>query len=328
MKILRGIMLGFWVTIMSVCVSLVAAYYIASQTILSPTAVKGWLSDSGVYASLTDIVVPNLMGSEQPVPEATSTISSEMIQRAAKASIKPEMVKGKVEPIIDATYAWLDSKSPEIRYEISTTEITAGFLAALRAEVLAKAKTLPECTGYVAPEDIVTANCLPWYVSPEVATDAVMEYVGKQETVRHMVITPETFSAQQKSGLSDRLPDFISYFWVAQLLAMPVFALVALWLVLKRRGGGLIAIASSLLTPGLTLLVIGLFLLVGGGVSIESLVAESQFANIAGPLGKVITKDLASVTLLVSAVLLVVALVTGSLGFWWRKRSRARGSAL
>lgn len=328
MKILRGIALGFWVTILSVCVSLVAVYYIASQTILSPTAVKGWLNDSGAYTSLTDIVAPNLMVSDQPVPEATSTISADMIQRAAKASIKPEMVKAKVEPIIDATYAWLDSKSPEIRYEISTTDITTGFLAALRAEVLAKAKTLPECSGYVAPEDIVTANCLPWYVSPEAATDAVMEYVSKQEAVRHMVITPETFSAKQKSGLSDHLPDFISYLWVAQLLAMPVFALVALWLILKRRGGGMIATASSLFTPGLTLLIIGLVLLVGGGISIESLVVESQFASIAGPLGKEITKDLASITLFVSAVLLLSALITGGLGFWWRKRSRAKSNSL
>lgn len=322
MKFLRGIALGFWIMLMTFCVSLVAAYYILSQTILNPAAAKSWLNDSGAYSSLAELVVPQVATpSEETV---VRLVTPDMVQRAAKASIKPEAVKAKVEPIVDATYAWLDSKSPEVTFSISTTAETDAFLAALRSEVLAKIKSLPICEGYVDTAVLETATCLPGYVTAEEATDAVMQRLGEQETVRAKALTPEVFSRQNKPNFASNLPDIISLFWVAQLIAIPVFILIALWLLAKRRGGGLVAIASSLLTPGLTLVILAFVLQIGGKAFVESLVAQSDFATVAAPLGREILKDLASVTLLAGAVLSGVALVAGGLGIWWRRRSRAK----
>lgn len=323
MKFLRGVALGFWILLMSFCVSLVAAYYILSQTVLSPAAVKGWLNDSGVYSSLSDMVVPQLSeeGQEETV---VRLITPDMVQRAAKSSIKPETVKAKVEPIIDAVYAWLDSKSPEVTFSVSTKDETQAFLAALKGEVLAKIKTLPECQGFVDTTALETANCLPWYVSAEEATDLVMQRLSEQEAIRSMSLTPEMFERSGQSTFSSELPDLVSYFWVAQLIAMPIFGILALWLLFKRHGGGLVAIASSLLSPGVTLIVLGLVIQFGGAAFIESFVAKSEIAEIAAPLGEEIAKDLASITLATGLVLSGVAAVLSGLGIWWRKRAKAQ----
>ena len=324
MKILRGITLAFWIMLMTGCVSLVAAYYILGQTILNPGTVKGWLSESGIYNSLAENIVPKLAVNHEEAVAESSFVTNDMLQRAAKSTFKPESVKAKAEPVIDAVYAWLDSKSPEITFSVSIEAETEAFFTALRGEILAKIKTLPECTTYVAPEDAVSANCLPFYATPENATDIVMQKVREQSTLSAKALTPESFTSSGADNATNKLPDLISYLWVAQLIAIPIFALIALFVIFKRRAAGLIAVGSSLLMPGLTLLALGLLLLLGGGAFIESLVAKSEVASVAGPLGKVITETFSTTSIQAGAVVGGVGAVLVAGGFWWKRRSKRR----
>ena len=324
MKILRGVLLGFWVAVMAGCVSLVAIYYILSQTILSSTAVKEWLNDSGTYGRLTEAIASNISASQSP--QEAGFITSDMIRNAVKASIGPETAKSKIEPIIDATYAWLDSKSPEITFSISTEKETGLLLAALRTEVLTKLKSLATCDQYVAPEALATANCLPSYTTPEEAADVVMQMAEGHEALRDKTLTPDKVITIDSS--TKRLPDLVSYLWVAQLIAMPIFGIVTLFLVVTRRGGGLVAVASALLSPGLTLLVLALILQVWGASLAETLSIGEKTGDLTlvEPFMKEALKDIATTTLYVGLILSAISVALGGLGIWWRKRARRKAT--
>lgn len=326
MKVWRGITLGFWVMLMTACVSLIAFYYILTQTVLNPTTVKKWLADSGSYSTLVETVVPMLATSDNGSAIPDSLVTTDMIKRAAKASISPNDMKAKVEPIIDATYAWLDSKSPEISFSVSTDAETRRFAEALRREVLVKAKSLPECSGSIDAAALEQASCLPWYVSAESATDSVMARIEQQELFRDKKLTSDILASKASASASDRLPELISLLWVIQLIAMPIAAVVALFVLVKRRATGLIAISTSLLLPGIALLVIGLLFASTGGGLVSDFVEKSEFAAIAEPLGKVAAKSLAAVAVQVGGLLLGSALVLGAIGVLWRVRSRKANS--
>lgn len=314
--------MALWATLMTSCVSLLAAYYILSQTLLNPTTVKQWLNDSGAYSSLVETIVPSLVTNSGVSITSTSVVTPDMLQRAAKASIRPEDIRAKTEPVVDAVYAWLDSKSPEVNFSIETGVETDRLLKALRVEVLAKAKSLPVCTGYIDLASLEQATCLPWYVSPEGATDSVMQRVEQQDIFRDKKLTADSFMGREGVTFGKWLPSAVSALWVAQLITMPILGAAILFVITKRRAAGLIAVGSSLLTPGLALLVLGLLLFVGGSTSIAAFVQEGDVAAIAQPLGKVIAQTLANITLQVGGILTGLGALITVAGIWWRKRSR------
>lgn len=320
MKVWKAFTLGVWVVVMTTCVALIAVYYILSQTVLSPNTVKKWLNDSGSYGQLAEVVVPMLAASDNKATAKSALVTDEMLQRAAKASLKPEEVKTKVEPIIDATYAWLDSKSPEVTFSVSIDEESERFLDALRREVRARAESLPECDGYIGIAEIEAADCLPWYVSSDAAADTVIARLQQQEIFRDKVLEPESIAAKSTTSVSGRVPELISLIWVVQLIAMPIASLVALFVIVKRRAAGLVAVSTALLLPGLTLLVIGLLFQLGGHAAVSGLVERSDFAALAEPLGKTIARSFTSTLYLVGGVLTGIGTVLAAVGIWWWKR--------
>lgn len=324
MKVLRGIVLGFWVTVMAGCVGLIATYYILSQTILNPAAVKGWFNDSGVYRTLIDMEAKN----SAQIPASSSIVTPKVMERAIRAGTRPDDVRKKAEPIIDAVYAWLDSKNPDIEFSLSTKDDYERLMTALRSELTAHIKTLPACDQYVAPEELATATCLPSYVTVDTAVDTVMKQIREQDSLSEKVLTPEALSLETKSDGVRLLPDLISYLWVAQLMAMPVLAIIALVLVIKRRGGGLISVASALLSSSLTLFILVGLIHFGGASLIDSLSTSGETENMAliEPLVREALKDVGSTALSTGLLLTITSVVLGGLGFWWRKHSRRRAT--
>lgn len=311
--------MAFWSTLITVCVGIVAAYFILSQTLLSPTAAKHWLDQSGSYSALAETVVPSLISGNDVIP-SNNLVASDMLKRAAKASITADDVKAKSGPIIDGVYAWLDSKSPEITFSVPVGAETDRFLQALRNELFTKIKSLPECQGFIDPNTLVDANCLPPYITTDGAVDVVMARVQQQELLRDKVLTPATFTGKVTTP-NKQIPDLISLFWVIQLIAIPVAAILVLFLVVKRRATGLIAVAIALALPALALLVIGLLVMGSGTTFISNLIAKSEAAAIAAPLAKVVASSLTSIILQTSGVLALAGVIMGGLGIWWRKRS-------
>lgn len=301
---------------------MIAVHYILAQTILNPTTVKKWLNDSGSYATLAETIVPMLATGDSATTSTNKLVTSDMVKRAVKASITPDDVKAKVEPVVDATYAWLDSKSPEITFSVSIGTESERFLQALRREVRTKLESLPECTEYVDLASLEQANCLPWYVSAEGASDSVMARIEQQDIFRDKKISPEVLTAKNSVSLSKRLPEIVSLLWVIQLIAMPVAGVVALFVIAKRRATGLIAVSTALLLPGITLLVVALLFQLGGNATVSGFVEKSEFAAIAEPLGKTVAKSLTSVIMQVGGLLTGIAIALGALGIWWRKRIR------
>jgi len=322
MKVWRGITLGFWIMLMTACVSLIAVYYILAQTVLNPATVKKWLNESGSYGALAETIVPMIATPDDALTPSNKLVTPDMVKRAARASITSDDVKAKIEPVIDATYAWLDSKSPEITFSVSIGTESERFLQALRREVRTKLESLPECTDYVDPATLEQATCLPWYVSAESATDSVMARIEQQDIFRDKKISHEILATKSSASLSKQLPELVSLLWVIQLIAMPVAGVIALFLIAKRRATGLIAVSTSLLIPGIALLVLGLLFHFGGNATVSGFVEKSEFAAIAEPLGKTIAKSVASITMQVGGLLGGIAIVLGALGIWWRKRTR------
>jgi len=322
MKVWRGFTLALWIALMTTCVSLVAVYYILAQTILSPVTAKKWLNESGVYGQLAEVVVPKLTPADDSTATTNGLITPDMLQRATKLSIKPADVKAKVEPIIDATYAWLDSKSPDITFSVSIGEESERFLQALRREVRAKIESLPECSGYVDPAELERASCRPWYVSTDSATDTIMAKIEQQDIFRDKKLSPDTLAGKTTVTPGKNIPELLSLLWVIQLVAMPVAGLAALFVIVKRRAAGLTAVGVSLLTPGLGLLVIGLLLHFGGGTAITDFVEKSDFAAVAAPLGRVIAQSFATITLQVGGILSGIGIVAVAAGIWWWRRRR------
>lgn len=187
-----GLMVTFWIFAT-----------VAQATILNRQVVKRWFATSGAYQNLITSAV-NL----QPMQ---GFVNQKDIKGALKTTYAPDYVQKQTESAIDATYDWIDGKTPNINFSIPVQEKRNDFIANLQKELLPRIQALPACTSS-SPVSSVTPTCLPPGVSPQ---DIAKQYsqLSDSSDFLNKPISPESMAqtGQAPTNNLSYIPKFASF---------------------------------------------------------------------------------------------------------------------
>src|SRR6266496_1990148 len=158
MNFLRALAASLLSLICSIAVGFFVILATLQTTVLDRNETKAWLRDSGVYqTALTNVIDNNPTITQQlednPIPQDT-------LKAALNQTFPSNYVQAGTEKIIDSTYDWLDGSTPEITFEINTTDKKEAFVTSLAALLEPQTATLPRCAS-LAAFDPGNPPCIP-----------------------------------------------------------------------------------------------------------------------------------------------------------------------
>lgn len=258
MKVWRIITLVIWSLFLAGLLVVSTLYLLAYQTVLNQQAVTAQLtSEQFVTSFRSEVVIPQAQSIIKANTTPNALLSDETVKTALEKSFTVEKTRAIITASLPSIYAWLDKKSPDISLSIPVEAELKTFRQAINDEVGAKLKALPDCTFYdVSPEVVTRLECMPLYLSAETVLSEVMSEVDNGIASAPSELTAETFGLTAKQlGPGINAPDYLSYLWALNLITTPLAALTIIYLILRRRGAGLLAVGIVLLALGAGLLV-------------------------------------------------------------------------
>lgn len=258
MNIWRGIGTGILAVLLAVFLSVSALYYVLDHSILDVKQTKDILARSKFYTALRDDAL--LPGATKRAIEG-ATLGGPLTQTDIIDSLREVFPEQKVtamtNTVIDAVYQWLNKKSPDIEFSLSLGTEKQRFLNVLEKRLSENLSKLPICTTWQSPDmPLSEMTCLPRYTTVATATETIMQPVREQISHIDDQITPEAVGLSSETlGGARNIPDYISYLWTLNLITLPLAGLVTLYLILKRRGIGLITAGSVVLVLAIGCLV-------------------------------------------------------------------------
>lgn len=259
MKIWRSFTLLLWSLFLAGLLVVSTSYLLAYQTILNEQAVTERLTtDEFVKRFREEVVIPRAQSTIMTNMTPTALLSNETIKTALEKAFTPEKTKEIITASLPSIYQWLDKKSPDITIIIPIkTELTT-FRSTINDQVGAKLKALPECEFYdVSPEVVARLECMPMYLSAGTVTSEVMTEVDNNLSSAPSELNAEILGLTPKQlGPGINAPDYLSYLWALNLITTPLAALTIIYLILRRRSAGLLAV-------GITVFLLGVALIVG-----------------------------------------------------------------
>lgn len=273
MHLLRRSAAWLAVSILPLLLFTLAASYSLQRSFGTPEPIKDILRDSGIYTSAVDTF---LEATDNPNEEGGGGISVDnpVVQNAFKKSFPPELIQNSTEDFIDSIYAWAEGKTPTPQFTIDLSQAKNTFVSEVAAGAEARAASLPACPrGQTSFEDPFAATCLPRGVPPSAAGDKIRQELagGEEKFLKDPVITANSLkSKDNKPAFSEdsALPE--NYQRIKKIPAilaiLTVVVLAAVILLSDSRVQGLKRV-------GITLLIVGLFLLVSAW-AVNSLVSK------------------------------------------------------
>lgn len=293
MKVWRIITLVIWSLFLAGLLAVSTLYLLAYQTVLNQQAVTAQLTEEKFVTGFrSEVVIPKA----QSIIEANMTTPNALLSdETTKTALEKAFTVEKTREIITASlppiHAWLDKKSPDISISIPIETELNTFRQAINDEVGAKLKALPECEFWdVSPEVVTRLECMPQYTSAGTVVSEVMTEVDDALASAPTELTAETFGLTARQlGPGINVPDYLSYLWALNLITTPLAALTILYLILRRRAAGLLAV--------------GIVLFMLGGV----LLAGSIAIGLGAPSGSALQQSLTALT---------TALLSERMRFW------------
>jgi hypothetical protein len=261
MSIIKKLLLVVLTPLLPLLLFSAAAVYGIMSTVGQPSQVKKLAADSGLYQS----AISNVLDQQKSIKTSVGDLplSDPSIRQAANQAFSPALVQKNTEAAIDNIYDWLDGKTPSPTFSLNFLSAQGDFANNLAAAVQTKAASLPDCkTPYTATSfDVYSATCLPKGVSPaSVAQQVKSQVAGGQGFIDKPIISASDIkNSNGQSVFSSQLKSVPSkYQWLKKSpwLLMLLSLIVATGLVLLRP-----TLASGLRHVGLTVLLIGLFML-------------------------------------------------------------------
>lgn len=257
MKVWRVITLVLWSLFLAGLLAVSTSYLLAYQTVLNEQAVTTQLTKDEFIASFrNEVVIPKAQSVIKANMTPNALLSDETIKTALENSFTLEKTREIIAASLPSIYAWLDKKSPDISISIPIETELNTFRQAINDEVGAKLKALPECKFWDVPPEVVTRlECMPQYTSAGTVVSEVMTEVDDALASAPTELTAETFGLTAKQlGPGINVPDYLSYLWALNLITTPLAALTILYLILRRRAAGLLAVGIVLFMLGGVLL--------------------------------------------------------------------------
>lgn len=186
-----GIMVTLWI---------VAA--VTQATLLNRQVVKRWFATSGVYQ--------NLVASAINLQPMQGFVNQNDIKGALQSTYTPDYIQKQTETAIDATYDWIDGKTPNINFSLPVQDKRNDFIANLQKGLLPRIQALPTCTS-ASQVSSATPTCLP---PGSTAQDIAKQYsqLSDSSDFLNKPISPESMaqSGQAPSNNLSYIPKLAS----------------------------------------------------------------------------------------------------------------------
>jgi hypothetical protein len=258
MNVWRGITLTLWTVVLTILAAFVMQYHAFQSTALDAQQVKTELKNGGAYERLRDTYLRDTARTllEAKYPD-NKLIDDALITSVLQETLPNQELGVRLDPVVDATYRWLDSKEPEILFAIDLSDREEMFYRSLEVQLGKKIAELPSCGDYRYPpeEAVLIDRCIPVYTSDDEVTTAIVEGVKIEGSPLSDPITPETITLPQTYRATlKQIPTYLNYLWVLNVIALILLGLIAVFLIASRRLLGLVALGISLILAGATVL--------------------------------------------------------------------------
>lgn len=317
MKVWRGFTALAWSILIADGVAIILFNNALQNTLLNRSHMTSHLAKSTFYEQLRDKAMTDYVYSEINSRYPNKLIDKELIREALQRSISKEEMRERTEPVIATIYRWLDSKEPEVTFSLSFDDKKNVFYQNFEKSLEAKVAKLPVCELYVyPPEDaLMQQSCRPDYATSGEATQAIMGGIRSGETDSLSTITESSvMPAMGESSRITRIPSYLNYLWVLNLLSIAVIIFAALYVTIARRLTGAIICSVSLILAGLALLIFQ------PTIHTEFMRALTS-SGYSQALSGVLTSFSSQVNLRASIALISGLALTVLLGAWkWRQR--------
>lgn len=259
MNVWRGFTLTVWIVVMTLLAAFVMHYHAFQSTALDGKQVKSELKKSGVYENIRDTFLrDNVLSSLTSKYPDNKLLDQELVTSVLAETLPSSVLAEQLDPVVDATYRWLDSKEPEILFSVDVSNREQVLYRSLEVQLGKKVAALPSCGDYRYPPENAVLNdrCIPVYTSDEEVTELISNAVRQEGTPLGDPITSEAFTVpQEQKAFLKQIPTYLNYLWVINVVALIILGLLSLFVIASRRLTGVIAIGVSLIVAGTIVLV-------------------------------------------------------------------------
>ena len=173
MSIVRklALALGKTLIVLSITVSVVGFLFIS--TLSKPDKIKGWLSESSLYPSVTQTIQDQLLKDNPDSNQLPKTVLNDTITKTFNAQVVQEFFEGS----IDNIYVWLKDDTQKLNLKLDTNQLQKDFTQNVTNGLRSHLQNLPPCPANVVPStDLINAQCLP----SQIDIDEVLASVDTQ----------------------------------------------------------------------------------------------------------------------------------------------------
>lgn len=290
MTIFKAVRLGIWSLLFAVAITTVGSYLAISQSVLTTEGLNKIVTKSQVADTIrTGTILPKVLEATQSSEYAT-LLTDKTVTAAVNETFTTAELTRKLEPAVTSFHDWLDSKEPSISFSISTADLTEEFAATLSKKAVESYKVVPTCSVQNTRTQALAGQCRSPFITESSLADAVQQAIKSNSSIEETAaITPNSIviPATIKSIGGD-LPTYLNIFYALSIIAAGVALLIGLWLLLKHRLNGFIALgASGLLASGFLFTVATI-----GSRSAETLSNDAQAQRVAHVAAELVTASI------------------------------------
>lgn len=291
------------------------AYLVVSTTLLTTAGLKNISQQAKLTEIIrSDLVLPHLI-TQAENSSYSHLINQSAVTKAFNQAVPSSALEPKLDPAIEATRAWLDSKSSDISFVIDTSDQAEDFKSALIKQVNQNVAKLPACTYDNTLSEAQYGICKSPYISSLDIQTEIADSIDSNPSLQLSKISSDSFAIPDSSlKLTRNLPDYINMLYALSLLTSGIAAIICLRLILRHKLNGLITLGFICLALSLIIFIVSLLItplvtsweLPGFTQSLASATAESfkaqmQRQSIAlGGIGVIIVVVLSLIKLAVS----------------------------
>lgn len=153
MNILKKIGLVLSVGLLAPAIYTLVFVYSFNRTVGDKQYISNSVQESGLYLETSKIIVKQATKDDP---------KNKLLAKSIATAASPEKIQEITNPVIDASYAWLNGETKTPTIVINIDEIKDSFVGAYSKALKARAKTLPACAYGQIPnlEDISKIDCI------------------------------------------------------------------------------------------------------------------------------------------------------------------------
>ncbi len=179
------------------------------QVFGNSTDIKQALRSSGLY---TSVVGEALDQSQRQQHSNTSSsdvpVGDPHIRAAIQSAFPPSYLQSQTENTIDATYAWIQGKTPTLQFRIDMSGAKAKLADGVGQYAQARVASLPRCAATTTPSgdiDPFTATCVPKGVDDAAIASASRNNILQGDFLKDSTITADTIKTKDGITLNQQL---------------------------------------------------------------------------------------------------------------------------